>query len=448
MILSLHSRILLAASVVLAGFFGLTGLVLDKAFRDSAETALQERLQAQIHALLAAAELDDQDIMRLPVNLPEPRFATTGSGLYADVTTVNGVQRWRSQSALGMRMPTTEQPKVGERLYERLTLPTGVKLSVFSFGVSWQNSKGKNQRYTFRVVENLDGYYAQVRRYRRSLWGWLGGAAILLLAVQGTILRWGLAPLRRVADDLTAIEAGRARGLSGRYPKELRGLTDNLNALLNSAQAHLNRYRDSLGNLAHSLKTPLAVLRSTIDDKSKPSQTMQEQVERMTQIVDYQLQRAATAGRTALTAPVPVRPKVERVVAALVKVYADKSVECHLSIDESVMFYGDEGDLLEILGNLADNAFKWCRRKVTIKARPGNASHDLSELLELRVEDDGPGIPEPTVEIVLQRGQRADPATAGHGLGLAMVREIVGIYKGTLSITRSDLGGAAIMLSI
>jgi two-component system sensor histidine kinase PhoQ len=350
-----------------------------------------------------------------------------------------------------MELPLIHHPLVGERVFQYITIKNGVKLSTYSFGVSWENSKGKQLRYTFRVIESLNGFYAQLRRFRRSLWGWLGGAALLLLAVQGTILRWGLAPLRRVTDDLTEIESGRARKLSGDYPKELRGLTDNLNALIASAQAHLIRYRDSLGNLAHSLKTPLAVLRGVVENtNSGPEQhrTIQEQVKRMTEIIEYQLQRASAAGRTVLAAPVSVLAKTNQVVAALTKVYAEKTVDCSVTIGKDLMFYGDEGDLLEILGNLTDNAFKWCRHRVTISARPLESFPDRPARLELRIEDDGNGIPQEVKEQIQQRGKRADPSIAGHGLGLAMVWEMLETYHGELTFQQSTLGGAAVVLHL
>jgi len=446
---SLRARLLLAASVVLAAFLGLTGLVLDRAFRTSAEAALEDRLQGHIYALLASAELDAGDTMVLPDELPDPRFAVAGSGLYAEVARGDGRRHWRSKSALGLALPFQARPAVGARAFESISTQMGTALHGLSFGVSWDDSQGRQRRYIFRVAESLEPFYAQVRSFRRNLWGWLGAAALLLLAVQGSILRWGLAPLRRVADDLAAIEAGRAQCLTGTYPAELRGLTDNLNALIASAQTHLVRYRDSLGNLAHSLKTPLAVLRGAVDTQASGEQLhalAHEQVERMTQIIDYQLQRAAASGRVSLTAPVPVAPKIRQVIAALTKVYADKPVSCELDVDNDAVFYGDEGDLLEILGNVADNAFKWCRQRVLITARVEPVARAGHGALALRVEDDGPGIPEEMIARVLQRGERADPATAGHGIGLAMAWETARIYGGSLSISAGELGGAAVTM--
>jgi two-component system sensor histidine kinase PhoQ len=445
---SLHARLVLAASLVLTLFLGGTGLVLDRAFRDAAEQALRERLQTQVYALLAAAELDERDRMQLPVELPEPRLNVAGSGLYAEVTSADGKYRWRSRSAVGLAPAFRATPAIGARVFEHLAFGTGQSLYALSLGVAWPDSRGEPRHFVFRAAESLEGFEQLISAWRRGLWGWLAAAAVLLLAVQGAILRWGLRPLRQVARDLAAIEAGRAERLDGAYPKELRGLTENLNALVAAQRAHLARYRDALGNLAHSLKTPLAVLRGALE--SRPAQdearrTMQEQIERMREIVEYQLARASAAGRSPLGASVPVAPHVERITRALARVYADKKVAVTLDIAADAVFHGDEGDLVEVLGNLADNAFKWCRSKVAIRAR---RLETTPPRLELVIEDDGPGLAPEDAARLTERGARGDPRAPGQGIGLAVVRETVELYGGELGFARGALGGAAVTVRL
>ena len=336
MTLSLNTRLLLASSVVLAAFLGITGLVLDRAFRASADTALRDRLQGYVYALLAASDLDARGKLRLPAELPDPRFSLIGSGLYAEVVDSSGQPVWRSKSLLGLTIPFAKVPLVGEREFVPLAVDRDLPLLSLAFTVSWEADGNSDRRYTYRVAENLVSFNAEVSRFRHSLWGWLAGAAVLLLLVQGAILRWSLAPLRRVADDVRAIEAGIAQRLDGDYPRELRNLTDNLNGLLTSADSHLKRYRDSLGNLAHSLKTPLAVLRGAVDGETNDAALRaiaREQLTGMTQLIEYQLQRAAASGRTSLATPVEVKPVVEKIVAALAKVYADKHVQVTLDVE-------------------------------------------------------------------------------------------------------------------
>lgn len=441
---SLRTRLLLVSAVVLAGFLGLTGLALDRAFSASAESALRERLQGHLYALLAAADLNASNRLELPVELPEPRFNLIGSGLVAEVRDAAGVSVWRSRSALGVDFAAATNAAPGERVYTQSTDGVAPRLTL-SLATRWEVG-GQPRVYVFHVAERLDEYQAQIRQFRRGLFGWLAAATVLLLVAQALILRWGLAPLRRVASDLSEMEAGRAQALSGRYPTELQPLVDNLNALLAGARTHLQRYRDTLGNLAHSLKTPLAVLRGSVEAKAPVEElraVAQEQLQNMNEIVEYQLQRAAAAGRTALSAPLPAAPAVGKLLAALEKVYASKSLRMDIDIAPGVMFRGDEGDLLEVLGNVADNACKWASSRVRVEARNESGGAEGPRFL-LRVEDDGPGIPDDQVQRVRARGARADAAMPGHGLGLAVVQEIVELYDGELVILRSPLGGAAV----
>jgi len=447
MMRSLRARLLLVSAVVLAGFLGLTGLALDQAFRASAESALRERLQSHLYALLAAADLNANNRLELPVELPEPRFNLVGSGLMAEVRDATGLPVWRSRSALGAEFAGTSSSSApGERVYTQTAAGETAARLMLSFATRWEGGGGEPQIYVFHVAERLDEQAAQIRQFRRVLFGWLAAATLLLLVTQALILRWGLAPLRRVAQDLSEMEAGRAQALSGRYPAELQPLIDNLNALLAEARQHLQRYRDTLGNLAHSLKTPLAVLRGSVEAQASVEElraVAQEQLQNMNEIVEYQLQRAAAAGRTALSAPLPVAPAARKLLAALEKVYAAKSLRVETDIAPGVMFRGDEGDLLEILGNVADNAFKWARSRVRVQAR--NETSGQSRLhFTLHIEDDGPGIPDDQVQRVRARGARADASIPGHGLGLAVVQEIVELYDGELVIARSPLGGAAV----
>jgi two-component system sensor histidine kinase PhoQ len=246
-----------------------------------------------------------------------------------------------------------------------------------------------------------------------------------------------------VADELTRLERGEQERIAGSYPAEVQRLTDNLNTLLTHERSLQKRYRDALADLAHSLKTPLALVRGALRDAGRTdaaARTLDEQVNRMDRIVAYQLQRASTSGRSGLAAPQPLRPAVERMLAALAKVYGDKRIATEVAVDAALRFRGDEGDLTELLGNLLDNAFKWGRAKVRVSAQATGAR------LTLTVEDDGQGIAPDQAQRVLERGVRADQSVPGQGIGLAVVRDIVDAYDGELRIERSGLGGARITL--
>jgi two-component system sensor histidine kinase PhoQ len=448
--MTLNARIVLAASIVLAIFLALTGVALDQAFRDSARAAREERLQGQLYLLIAAAEVDAQGRLSMPEQLQEPRFGQPGSGLYAAIDDGRGRQRWLSHSALNVVLPAGTVLAAGERRFAELPGARGTYFFVDSMGVSWSEGKRKFP-FTFRVAEDLSAFNAQLAHYRRSLWGWLGAMAMLLLLAQAALLHWGLRPLRRVAAEIRAIEGGEKERLGSDYPAEIKALTENLNGLLQRERAQQQRYRDALGDLAHSLKTPLAIMRGALAEQSRgglsgPSSlaaTVAEECEKMQRIVDYQLQRAATMGPSSqLAASLDIRPLAERVIASLDKVYRDKAIRAELHVDKIPGFRGDQGDLLELLGNLLDNAYKWSASRVRLSIGTE------AERLTLVVEDDGPGIPPADIERILQRGARADQSRPGQGIGLAVVASIVQAYGGEVTIGHSALGGAGITIRL
>lgn len=449
---SFTARLLITASVVLVAFLGLTGLALDKAFRDSALSSVRDRLQTQVYMLLGAAEVDPKSGLHMPQALPEARLLTPDSGLYALIVNNDGKAIWRSRSMLGLRLrPLPPPPPAGGSVFIRHVSAKGRRLLLFGFTVSWELNPSTYRGYTFWVAENESNYYAQVNSFRRSLGLWLLGAALVLLAVQVLVLRWTLQPLRQVAREVREIETGRRAVLSGRYPSELQPLTTNLNNLVREGRARLERSRNALADLAHSLKTPLAVL-NNITGKPVAAEelrtTVRSQIERMNQTVDYQLQRAAAAGRLTLSAAVAVATPARKLSDSLNKVYADKALQLELRVDPHARFYGEQGDLLEILGNLADNACKWAHQRVRLTAH--NDGGTAATRLVIEVEDDGPGIPEDQRQRILARGQRADPNTPGHGIGLAVVRDLVeDVYQGRLAIARSDeLGGTRVRVEL
>lgn len=436
---SIHLRLLLVATLVLGGFIVIAGWALETAFRESSKTALQEKLQSNVYALLAAADVDAQGKMRLPQTLPEPRFSQPDSGLYAFVTDMKGEPFWRSPSTLGLQIPTTPPLSPGNTALRREH-----GLFLFSHGVEWEDDTGGSQEFTFNIAEQARFLDQAVGSFRQTLWSWLTGLALVLLIVQAMVLRWGLRPLREVEDDLESIRKGKSTHLQAEYPSELQGLTSSLNALIKQAAAAQARYRDSLDDLAHSLKTPLAYLDSVVQDQDSSCKQLRsvagEQLQRMDHIVQHQLQRAAVSARTTLMEPVAVVPLVERLLTTLEKIYAEKRLTVSHSLSLEAIFVGDKADLMEILGNLLENAFKYARNQVRVSA-------DVDGGLVFVIEDDGPGIPDAEWKSVLQRGKRVDETQTGQGIGLAVANEIVALYAGSLVAGKSKLGGLKLEIS-
>ena len=217
-------------------------------------------------------------------------------------------------------------------------------------------------------------------------------------------------------------------------------MTENLNILLKREQYQRQRYRNAMDDLAHSLKTPLAVMTGLGDQlQLEPSQieTLREQTERMNQIVSYQLQKATNVSEMSISKPVDLIAIIEKLVSALEKVYREKAVQVERSLPPTMSLRMDEGDCLEIVGNLLDNAFKYGNSRIAVTA----LCDEMSRSLNLVIEDDGEGLTDSEIEKILNRGTKLDEASEGQGIGLAVVADIVQSYNIELNFGRGNLGG-------
>ena len=447
---SLSRRLLLSVSVSLVAFFGVTIVVLDAAFRDVSQRAMRVLLDAQIVALIASAEPQPDgsyEPQQRGLGL-ETRLATPGSGLYAQIqSTEPGDVPWRSPSAAGTFIDFGPTVVAGSENYFR-SRAQQTEVEIASRGVSFEDESHVNRNLTFSVATSIESYQQQLWSFRRQLFGWFFGLTLALLATLGVLLRWVLSPVRRLEKEITAVEAGTREALGNGYPRELSGVATNLNTLLVGERNRVARYRDTMGNLAHGLKTPLAVMRTALHDVAPDrARLLGGEIDRMTDIIGHQLNRAAAGGALFGQAPLEVEPLVAELRVAMLTVYARKDLSISLAVEPGAHFVGDRGDLLELLGNLIDNACKWCKQQVRVQVSC-DARAVPKQRLRVVVEDDGPGISEADRARVLQRGVRADEKVPGHGLGLAMVRDTVDLYGGSLSIEQSTLGGARISFSL
>jgi len=432
---SLRWRLLLAATLVLLVFMVVTGWALDRAYRHSERLSLQERLETRIYALMATADLDARGQLEMPAALTDARFNLPGSGRYAQISSA-GTLLWRSPSLLfELPLPTATQP--GRMRFERRHWQQR-DLFLTRFSVSWEYAPGQERLLTFQVAEEAGLFLDRVTAFRYQLLFWLGIASLLLLLVQGLMLYWALRPLVRVAQDLGQIRSGKRARMPAGYPRELAPLTDSVNALLASQQQQRDRYRHALADLAHSLKTPLAVMQSGLQDGDSAalSAVTREQTARMRATVDYHLQRAATAGQGVLRQSITLRPQLQRLADSLQKVYSQRNIDLQLQVEAQLCWPVDNGDLLELSGNLLDNAMKWSRSRVRVSSEERNGKACLV------IEDDGPGIKPAEVDTILTRGGRGDPSRPGQGIGLAVVQDILAAYAGELRIEVSAWQGA------
>lgn len=445
---SLRARVVLWVSVALVVLFAATGVVLDVAFRNSLDQARHDLLEVQVFGLIALGDDSSGELLFPSGENIDPQLLVANSGVFAAVYSDDGRAVWQSLSLIGRDFPIDYLAVAGDQRFEHLEVPGFPPLEALVKGITWELPDGRLVDYTFAIALSLEPYNDRQTAFRSILIGWFLGITLTMLAVLSGLLTFVLLPLRRLERQVREVEAGERVKLTGRYPSEIVGLADNLNTLIDTERRRLARYRNTLDDLAHSLKTPLAAMRTLLaeqrDKTAEPAQdALNRELERMDQRVSYQLRRARATGATGLgTEPVAVAPIVEDLKQTLDKVYRDKRVRCTLDVAPNAVFRGDPGDLTEILGNLMDNSYKYCKGRVRVTAR------STAERLVITVGDDGRGITAEEAATLFQRGKRADESVPGQGIGLAVVRETVELYRGTLDVGRSELGGAELRVEL
>ncbi len=443
---SLWARLLLASLVLLPLFLLASGYLLDRSFSESQHTAHQAQLQSQAYLLMAAAEWDGETIW-LPEALQEPGFNQPDSGLYGFIIG-RGREIWRSPSARFQlrqwrpRDNTVIRPGQTGLEYQTLpatdTTPT-IEVAVFYYDILWDTGgETPNLPLRFYVVLDLTQSLKELQIYRQQLGYSLGALVLTLLLLQLLIVRWGLRPLREVTQELHAIQHSQKEVLEGIYPQEIEPITQSFNQVLLNEQRQRERYRTTLGDLAHSLKTPLAVLQGELQNlpAGDTRDTLSEQCTRMNQIIQHQLRRAVAGQQNTFAEQTEVTKLVSRLCGALDKVYKDKNIQFSQDIAAESHFYGASSDLMEVMGNLLDNACKFCDHQILVSATWKKG------LLTITVDADGPCLPPERQQELLQRGARADTAYAGQGIGLAVAIDIISSYRGALAVEQAPLGGA------
>jgi signal transduction histidine kinase len=262
-----------------------------------------------------------------------------------------------------------------------------------------------------------------------------------------SVLSNGLSSFRQLRARLSAVRTGRDRRVNGKYPTEVQPLVDDLNALLDDRERAVSRALGTAGDLAHGLKTPLAVLaqeaeRAGASGDSELAEGIAEQVERMRRQVDYHLARARAASGATPGARCSVAVSAEGLVRTLLKLHAGRALDIRLNVPSEISVRAQREDVDEMLGNILDNSCKWAKARVSVEAAAMSAN------IVINVDDDGPGLAGPLRMLVLQRGVRADEAAPGSGLGLAIVRDLAELYGGSISLGDSPLGGLRARLSL
>jgi signal transduction histidine kinase len=442
----------LAASALFWSFVILlvAGLILSALYRETTERAFDTRLL--VYATDLASDLVSQGNpdQRELGTLGDPRFDLPLSGWYWQVGQPDAPPRdiRSSRSLFGAQLPALVAPGDDSRFGEvRKGYRPGPEDRLLRI-VERDIDLGEDGRYVVRVAGPADEIRTEVRRFIISLtitFGLLGIALGLTTLLQ---IRFGLGPLTKLRTAVSSIRRGEAERIPGEYPRDIAPLAQELNLLLDTNRDILDRARTQVGNLAHALKTPLSVIVNEV--RSAPDEVagrVREQAMIMRDQVNYHLDRARAA---ALAGTLGTITEVEPVVAGLArafqKIYQDKGLVLETSVPAGARFRGERQDLEEMIGNLIDNACKWARSQVEVSVETMSA--DERVWICVLIDDDGPGLPDEARAEMLKRGQRLDETKPGSGLGLSIVGDLAALYRGTLTLQRSPLGGLKAKLEL
>jgi signal transduction histidine kinase len=414
-----------------------TAFLLTELYSRALDTSLQETLEFQVETLTDLTLLSSTPTSE-EIRVADPRFDRTGSGWYWAIRDDFGDLLNFSNSYIGMvldPLPGAFDEKNSKtavltdpfdtkiRVLERLVTVNGVPLHIM-------------------VTGSLDEILKLVDEFRGQTLIVLGAVAIMLAVMSTIVARIALRPVGQLRREVEQVREGETAALTHVYPAELAPLSDEINELLRSNAQIVERARNQVGNLAHGLKTPIAVLRNeaATDKKNPLAKVVASETEKMSQLVSTYLDRARLATRSTV---VGKRADATHVMLRLTRVMQKLNSRVTIAMvrpDASLpWFRGDEGDLEEMAGNLLDNACKWAKSSIGVTVIAERSGQNTNLLI--KIDDDGPGLSEEEAVKVLRRGVRLDEKTPGSGLGLDIVKELVDVYGGSLQLKRSVLGG-------
>lgn len=441
---TLSARLFFLSSIWAIISVSAVAFFISNGYRDNAERRLQELLTANIYALMANVEPDvDGKLIGSP-DLRDARFLKFQSGFYWSVTEMKkSTNRLVSASLVdGEILPNNSVDF--DSNFER-TFSTTDKAGNKLLGVEAQVFLGEGDDvYSFQITGNKGSLDGDVGEFTRQLLVSLFLFALGFILVSYFLVRWGLSPLGEISSSLSDIREGKATKLEGDFPSEVQPLVDEANSLIHSNNVVVERARTQVGNLAHSLKTPLAVLKNEAGNaKPKIRSLIEGQIEQMQSQIQTYLDRARIAARVgSVTSRTMVIPVVERLVRVMNKLNSELKFSLLNENDVDLVFAGEQQDLEEMLGNLLENASKFANKEIKI------VLSELDNNLTIAVEDDGKGLEDHESEKALSRGGRIDETKPGSGLGLSIVKDIASEYAGSIDLKKSIYGGLSAKLTL
>lgn len=450
---SLTRRLIWLAAAWIFVALILTGGVLTSLFQESALRRLGSTLGDTIDEVVVAASVTPEGQLYIG-EIREARTERLLSGKYWMVAEPDADGKLDvvagSESLGGLTLAYA--PDLLERLHNAFgrtvsySAEDGPKGEPLRIAASMKTLPGRSEPVVFFAAIDRTDVDADTRQFATVTWVALLLLGLGLVAAVFVQVRVGLRPLYDLDHAIAEVHRGRANRVGGAYPREIQPLADQVNLLLDHSQETVERQRTHVGNLAHALKTPLAVMlaEAGTQDGQLPD-LVRRQAQVMRDQVEHHLRRARAAARAAhgLGESTPVEDVLDELAVMIERVFADKGVEIDWRAPEGLAFRGERQDLQEIFGNLIENAGKWCKRRVRVLAGPS-----VPGQMVVVVEDDGPGIPEDQRDTALKRGTRMDEATPGTGLGLSIVDELVRAYGGRITMGHSDMGGLKVVVEL
>ena len=442
---SLAARLIGAATLWSVVALVAAGLILTSLYRQTVEKAFDDRLTVYLQTLIGALSAEDaSQPLSDPGNLGEQRFELLYSGWYWQVGQAgNETILLASGSLFSDTLDTSKAG--GTKVQNGATSGAliGPDKQALRFLERPITLPGRPQVIVV-VAGDAGELESEVVSFGTSVAITLAVFGIGLILATLIQIRWGLRPLNHVHRALAELRGGRRARIEGTFPAEISPLVKELNAVLESNQEVVDRARTQVGNLAHALKTPLSVVINEARAGRDPaSHKIVEQTELMRRQVNHYLDRARIAAQSDVIGVVTeVEPVIDRLVRVMSRLYDERGIKLISDVPDGARFKGEQQDFEEIVGNLVDNACKWAKTKVSVVAtyRPPNGLDDPGKL-EVRIDDDGPGLTAEDVEEAITRGRRLDETKPGSGLGLSIVTDLVTMYRGNLRFGRARAGG-------
>jgi signal transduction histidine kinase len=454
---SLAFRLFVTSAIWTIFVLPLAGWLIYSLYREDVQVGFDNNLIKLVDGIAIDAMATTGNEPDEPTNRYEPLFEVPNSGFYWQIKPLD-VPAARKLVSASLATGTLPSPfelkfpadKTGKR-WMNTTGPDGKPVRIVEV-VNSVNYAADTPHYSIIVAGPYDWIEALISHFRSRLLIALALAGLGLLAVTAVQVQFGLAPLRRIERGLAAVRSGDTKELDDDLPVEIEPLQRELNALLKSNQDIIERARTQVGNLAHALKTPLAVITNEArDHKSDFATKVAEQAGIMRDQVNHYLDRARMAARAnVIGRATPVLPVAESLVRALERINRDKGVAITIVCPPALRFQGEKQDLEEMLGNLLDNACKWSRSAVylTVAVDPVTGRAATPRMLSITVEDDGRGLTTQQRAKIGKRGLRLDESTPGSGLGLSIVTDFAASYRGSLALDASPHGGLLVKLSL